>query len=101
MQVISQLESRFGISRRQAYRYVQEAAKAKEMLPLPEEKIVFTVKLPVSLVVRLRKFAKSSGESISDVTARALQDVFPEASRSQLSCAGKSVIEENCDIKPP
>jgi hypothetical protein len=75
-QVIAELQRRFGISKRQAYRYAQEAAKAKEELPVPEEKIVFTVKLPTSLVGRVREFAKSTGESISDVTSRALEHVL-------------------------
>jgi len=75
-QVASELRKRFGISQRQAHRYVHEAAKAKEELPIPEEKIVFTVKLPISLVGRVREFAKLSGKSISDITARALEHVL-------------------------
>jgi hypothetical protein len=75
-QVTLELQKLFGISQRQAYRYVQEAVKVKEALPIPEKKIVFTVKLPISLVERVRKFSKSTGESISDVTARALEHVL-------------------------
>ncbi|NIR87115.1 hypothetical protein GWO13_05885 [Candidatus Bathyarchaeota archaeon] len=75
-EVTSELRKRFGISQRQAQRYVHEAAKAKQELPIPEQKIVFTVKLPITLVQRVRGFAKSTGESISDVTARALEHVL-------------------------
>jgi hypothetical protein len=75
-QVTSELQRRFGISQRQAYRYVQEAAKAEAMLPIPERKVVFTVKLPISLVRSLREFARVSGQSISDITARALERVL-------------------------
>lgn len=75
-QVISELQTRFGISQRQAYRYVQEAEKATRLLAIPEPKIVFTVKLPISLVQRLREFAKSKRQSISDVTARALERIL-------------------------
>ena len=75
-QVISELQTRFGISQRQAYRYVQEAEKATGLLAIPESKIVFTVKLPISLVQRLREFARSKRQSISDITARALERIL-------------------------
>ena len=77
-QVTSELQRRFGISQRQAYRYVQEAAQADQMLPIPEQKVVFTVKLPISLVKSLRELARASGQSISDITARALKRVLTD-----------------------
>jgi transposase len=75
-QVISELQKRFGISQRQAYRYVQEAEKATGLLAIPEPKIVFTVKLPISLVQRLREFARSKRQTISDITAHALERIL-------------------------
>ena len=72
----TQLRDRFGISLRQASRYVQEATNTTEQLPIPEEKIVFTIKLPVSLVSRVRKFSKETGKSISDITSQALEYIL-------------------------
>ena len=67
------LVEQYGVSKRQAYRYIQEAQKTKRELPIPEQKEVFTVKLPVSLVFRIRRFAKSTGDSISDIVTRSLE----------------------------
>ena len=61
-----------GISQRQAHRYVVAAGKRKVELPIPEPKVVFTVKLPTSLVGSLRNLARSRGESLSAMVARAL-----------------------------
>ncbi len=71
--VLPALIEQFGVSRRQAYRYVQEAQKTKRKLPIPEQKEVFTVKLPISLVSRLRQLADSTGESLSNIVTRALK----------------------------
>ncbi len=71
--VLSALIEQFGVSRRQAYRYIQEAQKTKRKLPIPEQKEVFTVKLPISLVSRLRQLADSTGESLSNIVTWALK----------------------------
>jgi len=72
-QVISELMTQYGVSRRQAYRYVQEAQITEQQLPVPEQKNVFTVKLPVSLIQRIRDRAHTTGQSISNLTAHALE----------------------------
>ncbi len=46
-------------------------------MPIPEEKTVFTVKLPRSLIGRVRRSARQSGVAISDWVARALQRSLP------------------------
>lgn len=71
--VVIALMEQYGVSRRQSYRYIQEAQKAKHQLPIPEEKIVFTVKLPISLVSCIREHANSTGESISAIVTQALK----------------------------
>ena len=73
VQVIFELMNKYGVSKRQAYRYVQEAQKTEQELPVPEQKIVFTVKLPVSLILRVRERAQASGQSISNLTTDALE----------------------------
>lgn len=75
-QVIAELQEHFGISQRQAYRYVREAEQAKAMLPIPEQKVVFTVKVPQSLAQRLREYARATGQSISDIATRALERIL-------------------------
>ena len=67
------LMRRYPVSTRQAHRYIEQAQKMKRKLPVPEEKIVFTVKLPVSLTTRLRQRAGSTGKSLSDLTTQALE----------------------------
>jgi len=69
---ISVIMDRFGVSRRQAYRYVEEALRTKHMVPVPERKVVFTVKVPESLVSLIRHIANATGESLSAIVTEAL-----------------------------
>jgi predicted DNA-binding transcriptional regulator YafY len=71
--VVRAMMRRFRISRRQAYRYVHRAEEARQPMEIPEQKVVFTVKLPKSLAVRIRRFAGSSGRTLSAVVAQALE----------------------------
>lgn len=71
--VLIVLMEQFVVSRRQAYRYVQQAQKTKHKLIIPEQKEVFTVKLPPSLVSHLRRFADLTGESLSNIVTQALK----------------------------
>jgi len=65
------------ISPRQAYRYLQEAHRLKEPLAVTEPKLAFTVKLPPSLIQRVRLYASVKNLSISDVVSRALLALLP------------------------
>ena len=67
------LARRHGISEVQAYRYIGRAREAKRVLPIPERKEVFTVKLPIGLIRRLRRFGRSTGETLSAMVTRALE----------------------------
>ena len=60
------------ISPRQAYRYLAQAQRLKEPVALHETKLAFTVKLPHSLIQRVRTYATAKGLSISEVVSRAL-----------------------------
>lgn len=71
--VATRLLRTYGVSRRQAYRYINEAQKAEAPVSVPEEKGVLTVKLPVSLIRRLRKQAEGGGKQ-SDIVTAALKD---------------------------
>ena len=60
------------ISPRQAYRYVQQAQRLTAPVPVGEAKVAFTVKLPPSLIRRVRLYATATGASISEAGSRAL-----------------------------
>jgi transposase-like protein len=57
--VLRALARRYGVSPRQARRYVEAAQEHPEGVPVPEATVVFTVKLPVSLARRLRALART------------------------------------------
>lgn len=71
--VATTLADRYGISKRQAYRYVQEAEAIGEEIPIPDMKLAFTVKLSRNLIQALRRHAKGTGKSLSDIVAQALE----------------------------
>jgi uncharacterized protein YcaQ len=65
------------ISPRQAYRYLQQAQRLKEPVAVGESKLAFTVKLPHSLIQRVRLYASVKKLSISEVVNRALLALLP------------------------
>jgi len=72
-EVLEELIARYGLSCRQAYRYLQQAQQATSPLPVPEAKAVFTVKLPRSLMLKVRQQARRQRCSISLWVERALR----------------------------
>ena len=72
-EALSVIVDRFGVSRRQAYRYIEEALRIKRTVPVPERKVVFTVKVPESLVSFIRHVANATGESLSVIVTQALK----------------------------
>jgi len=73
-EAVCSLVTHCGVSPRQAYRYVRDAQGTSQWLPLPESKAVFTVKLPLSLIDRVRQSARRQGRPISDLVGAALQE---------------------------
>ena len=67
------LITHFGISRRQAYRYLQQAQSTRGPVPVPESKKVFTVKLSVGLIREVRQQARRGGGTISQWVETALR----------------------------
>jgi predicted DNA-binding transcriptional regulator YafY len=67
-----QVARRFGVSERQARRYV-ERARDVGAVTVPEPTAVFTVRLPASLVDRLRGHARDSGRTLSSLVAEAVE----------------------------
>lgn len=66
-----------GVSKRQAYRYVRHAQQLRHPLAAADAKVAFTVKLSRALVDRLRAYAASTGDTLSDIVSRALGAVLP------------------------
>jgi predicted HicB family RNase H-like nuclease len=64
-EALNWLVTHYGISRRQAYRYLLQAQTLPGLLPVPEAKTVFTVKLPVSLIQQVRQQAQREDLTIS------------------------------------
>ena len=62
----------FGLSQRQAYRYLQEAQGIKRPLPAAMPTVPITIKVPEDVVVKLRAHAQDSGLTIGEVVARAV-----------------------------
>ena len=67
------LAVRYDISIRQAYRYLYEAELMGEKVPVPDPKTAFTIKLSRHLLQKLRKHAKSTGQTISELVTQALE----------------------------
>ena len=74
---VGQLVQDCSISPRQAYRYLEQAQRLKMPVTPGEVKLAFTVKLPHSLVRRVRTFAAAKRLSISEVVSRALLALLP------------------------
>lgn len=73
-QIVDSLAEMFGTSKIQAYRYLQQAKNNQQRIPIPENSVVFTVKLPPSLIKSIRTFAGSEKMSISKTVRTALED---------------------------
>jgi predicted DNA-binding transcriptional regulator YafY len=67
------LAAQYGISKRQAYRYVHEANVVGREVPIPDKKVAFTVKLSQNLIEALRQCARSTGQSLSEIVTEALE----------------------------
>ena len=75
------LAGRFGVSARQARRYADQA-RASGRAEVPEASVVFTVKLPAALAVRVRAHAHEGGTTISAVVTRALTEFLAGGRRN-------------------
>jgi len=71
-EAVERLAQDCAISPRQAYRYLQQAQQLHAPVPVGEAKVAFTVKLPPSLIRRVRLYATATGASISEAVSRAL-----------------------------
>ena len=73
------LSHRFAMSRRQAYRYIEEARMIGRPVVAAEPTAAVTFKLPPSLVDAIRARAAAEGMTISDMVSRALRAFLRQA----------------------
>jgi predicted DNA-binding transcriptional regulator YafY len=66
------LTKTFGLSRRQAYRYLQDAQEMDGPALAVQPSIPITIKMPEDVVKRLRSHAQASGIAIGEIVARAI-----------------------------
>jgi len=76
------LSSHYGVSKRQAYRYVKMAESVGTQIPIPEKKTAFTVKLSENLTQELRQYARFQGQTLSEVVTEALEVLLYKGRRS-------------------
>lgn len=77
-----ELARRFGLSDRQARRYVDQA-RTVGAVAVPDPAVVFTVRLPVGLVARLRGHAKATGRTLSGLAAEAIEELLDRHGRDR------------------
>ena len=66
------LSRQFGLSRRQAYRYLQEAQAIGHSVPLVAPSVPITIKMPANVVRDVRAYSVRSGLTISEIVTRAI-----------------------------
>lgn len=81
--VARELAREYGISVRQGWRYARDAAERSQPLRIPEQKIVFTVKLPKSLAEHVRAIAASRGQTLSALVTEALEGLVRRLRRER------------------
>ena len=67
-----QLADQFALSRRQAYRYLEQAGALSAPVPVVEPTVAITFKLPVSMVRALRMYARRSELTLGQIVTQAL-----------------------------
>jgi len=67
-----ELTQQFGLSRRQAYRYLQQAERMVSPVAVDEPTIPITIKLPANVAAQLRTFASARNLTIGETVARAV-----------------------------
>ena len=69
----------FALSRRQAYRYLQEAQTLPQPLAVGPPTVPLTLKVPAPVVVALREHARATGLTMGAIVARALSAFLARA----------------------
>jgi predicted DNA-binding transcriptional regulator YafY len=72
-EAVERMARGYAISKRQAYRYLEQARSLEAPVAIGEKKVAFTVKLPQGLVGQVRDYARARRLSLSELVARALR----------------------------
>ena len=80
-QATAMLADGFGLSQRQACRYVQEARAIKRPVPIAATSVAITVKVPEDIAMKLRAHAQATGSTIGDVVSRAVLGLLAREQR--------------------
>ncbi len=71
-EAVVSLSRQFGISRRQAYRYLQEAETIGHPVPVVAPSVPITLKIPGNIVGEVRAYSVISGLTLSEIVTRAI-----------------------------
>jgi hypothetical protein len=71
-EAVLSLSHQFGLSRRQAYRYLQEAQAIGRTVPVVAASVPITLKMPANIVRDVRAYSVSSGLTLSEIVTRAI-----------------------------
>jgi predicted DNA-binding transcriptional regulator YafY len=66
------LSRQFGLSRRQAYRYLQEAQAIGHVVPVVAPSVPITLKMPATVARDLRAYSVISGLTLGEIVTRAI-----------------------------
>lgn len=75
------LTEEFGLSARQAYRYLQEAQAIERPVPVATPNVAMTIKVPEDTAAKLRAHALATGLTIGDVVSRAVSALLSRERR--------------------
>jgi predicted DNA-binding transcriptional regulator YafY len=71
-EAVVSLSRQFGISRRQAYRYLQEAETIGHPVPVSAPSVPITLKISADIVGEVRAYSVISGLTLSEIVTRAI-----------------------------
>ena len=72
------LTKKFGLSHRQAYRYLKEAQGIDGPVMVTSPSIPITIKMPEDVVLQLRSHAQNSGIAIGEIVAHAIVSLLDQ-----------------------
>jgi hypothetical protein len=70
-EAVQSLSRDFGLSRRQAYRYLQEAQEIGHSVPVVEPSVAITLKMAGNIARDLRAYSVTSGLTLGEIVTRA------------------------------
>jgi predicted DNA-binding transcriptional regulator YafY len=80
-QAAAMLTEEFGLSQRQAYRYLQEAQSIDRPVPIAAPSVAMTIKVSEDIAGKLRAHAQATGSTIGEVVSRAVSALLSRERR--------------------